>query len=151
MSKVDPKLLIFYGSAVTLVIALFHGVTRYGETQLQAAPNINGRYLSAAAIPGCPENSRVMLSILQSGVYVNGAIDIVEAAQPASKATPLSGEWRRQRLTLSGEQSLCGKAGLVAIEGTMQETTFSGTVAIGGQSWQLTGQRLPEPKPDEGH
>jgi hypothetical protein len=151
MSKVNPKLLIFYGSAVTLVIVLFQGVTRYGETQLQAAANINGRYLSTEALPGCPENSRVMLSVLQSGIYVNGAIDIVEVAQPADQVTPLSGDWRQQRLTLSGEQSLCGKAGLVAIEGTVQEATFSGTVAIGGQSWQLTGQRLTDPKPDKGH
>jgi hypothetical protein len=155
VSHINPKLVIFYGSAVTLVVVLFHGVTRYGEAQLQAAPNINGRYLSAQAMPGCPENSRVMMSVLQSGVFLNGAIEVVESAQAASKATPLSGEWRQRRLSLNGEQSLCNKAGQVAIEGTVtgagEKAVFTGTVAIGGQIWQLTGQRLAEPKQETGH
>jgi hypothetical protein len=155
MSHVGSKLVIFYGSAVTLVVVLFHGVTRYGEAQLQAASNINGRYLSAQAMPGCPTNSRLMLSLLQSGVYLNGAIEVVESAQERSEATPLSGEWRQQRLSLNGEQSLCNQTGRVAIEGTVkgvgEKAVFTGTVAIGGQLWQVTGQRLAEPKQEVGH
>jgi hypothetical protein len=154
--KIQPKLLLFYGGTLAFVVALFQVVTRYGETQLIASPNINGRYLSTQAMPGCPESSRVMLSILQSGIYLNGAVEVVEEAdakEAKSKGTQLSGAWGNQQVTLAGDAALCqaaGKMETVAIAGTVsgvaENAVFSGTISGIGQPWQFTGQRLVEAK-----
>jgi hypothetical protein len=151
--KIQPKLLLFYGGTLAFVVALFQFVTHYGETKLIASPNINGRYLSTQAMPGCPESSRVMLSILQSGIYLNGAVDVVEAeaaAEAKSKGTKLSGSWEQQQVTLAGDAALCQAVGKVAIAGSVsgaaEKAVFSGTISGVGQPWQFTGQRLAERK-----
>jgi hypothetical protein len=155
--KIQPKLLLFYGGTLAFVVALFQFVTRYGETKLIASPNINGRYLSTQAMPGCPESSRVMLSILQSGIYLNGAVDVVEEAdaqEAKSKGTQLSGAWGNQQVALAGNGvTLCQAVGKVAIAGTVsgaaEKAVFSGTISGVGQPWQFTGQKLAEPKKEK--
>lgn len=102
--------LLFYVVAIATVLSLFQLTSAYGEANLEAPPNLNGRYLSATAPPGCPSDRQFVLTIQQSGIYLNGAIELVQAAQ-AGQAPPaplqpeqlrLIGHWRQQQLNLSG-------------------------------------------------
>jgi hypothetical protein len=165
MKKVQPKLLMFYGGTLVFVVALFQVVTRYGDTRLLAAPNVNGRYLSTAAMPGCPESSRVMLTILQSGIYLNGAVNVVENPAAIDEVTsertpPLSGRLTGQRVRMDGTAiGLCQSGrGQVQVDGAIvtaadKKLTFDGKIVLGenAQPWQMKGIRLVESKKQEGH
>jgi hypothetical protein len=167
MKKVKPKLLLFYGSTLAFVVVLFQGVTRYGDTKLAAAPNINGRYLSTEAMPGCPESTRVLLTILQSGVYLNGAVDVVENAPVVEAVTsestpPLSGRLAAQQVTLEGGTVALSRcqplARRVQVAGTIasesdQKLAFAGTILLDSnvQPWQIKALRLVESKQEKGH
>ncbi len=67
-----------------LVVVLFQAVTRYGESQLKPPPRIGGRYVSTAALPGCPAASRAVLTVLQSGLFLNGSLHLEEGAAIAN-------------------------------------------------------------------
>lgn len=167
MKKVQPKLLLFYGSTLAFVVVLFQGVTRYGDTRLVAAPNINGRYLSTGAMPGCPDSTRVLLNILQSGVYLNGAIDLVENAAVIEEVTgetrlPLTGRLAQQQVGLNGRTSALSRcqplarrvqvAGTIAAEAD-QKLAFTGTILLDSeaQPWQIKALRLVESNQEKGH
>ena len=111
----ESAVLLFYGSTLAFVVVLFQGVTHYGNTKLLAAPNINGRYLSTEAMPGCPQSTRVLLTILQSGAYLNGAIDLVENAAVIEEVTgermpPLSGQLAQQQVTLGSSNEIMSRS-----------------------------------------
>ena len=167
MKKIQSKVLWFYGGTLAFVIVLFQGVTRYGDTKLAAPPNINGRYLSTEAMPGCPESTRVLLTILQSGVYLNGAVDLVENAAVIEEVTnestpPLSGRLAGQQVTLDGKtvalnrcQALTRQvqvAGTIASEAD-KKLVFAGTILLDSntQPWQIKAMHLVESKQKEGH
>lgn len=167
MKTIKSKLLWFYGGTLGFVIVLFQGITHYGNTKLAAAPNINGRYLSTAAMPGCPESSRVLLTLLQSGVYLNGAIDLVENTAVIEESTsestpPLSGQLAQQQVTLDGSTaalSSCQPAtqqvqviGTVAVDAD-KKLAFTGTVSLDNnvQPWQIKALRLVETTQEKGH
>jgi hypothetical protein len=161
--KIEPKLLVFYGGTLAFVVALFHGVTRYGDTKLVAMPNVNGRYLSTTTMPGCPEASRVLLTILQSGVYLNGSVNVVEnegaIADVTTEQRPsLSGRLMQQQVRMEGKGiALCEVMGQIQVEGAIvtgadQKLTFDGKIVLAdGQPWQMKGLRLVESKQQEGH
>ena len=100
--------LIFYVVAVTTVLGLFQLTSAYGETHLQAPPNLNGRYLSTSAPPGCPTDRRLAITIQQSGIYLNGAAELAQATEkaPTEPIQPeqltLIGHWRQQQVKLAG-------------------------------------------------
>jgi hypothetical protein len=163
--SLKPRLLLFYGGSLVFVIALFHVVSRYGETR-QAAPNIDGQYLSTTAMPGCPEASRVVVSIFQSGIYLNGAIalqssEIQEPQKASQSLPPLSGQWQNQQVRLEGRTlPLCATRqtaqpivieGQVAASSTTSPATLTGVISGAGQPWTFTGQRLAVAKKEEGH
>jgi hypothetical protein len=165
MKKVEPKLLMFYGGTLIFVVALFHLVTRYGDTKLVAMPNVNGRYLSTETMPGCPEDSRVLLTILQSGVYLNGSVNVVENETAIEDVTsertpPLSGRFMQQQVTMDGKgTALCQvSAGRVQVNGAIEteadkKLSFNGKILLGetSQPWAMKGLRLVESKKKEGH
>jgi hypothetical protein len=165
MRKVEPKLLMFYGGTLVFVVALFQMVTRYGDTKLVAMPNVNGRYLSTETMPGCPENSRVLLTISQSGIYLNGSVNVVENETAIEDVTsertpPLSGRLVQQQLNMDGKgMALCQvSAGRVQVEGAIvteadKKLSFNGKILLGEaeQPWVMQGVRLVESKKKEGH
>ena len=54
LANVNFKLLAFYGVMTGLVIVLFKLVTAYGESSLNAPPNISGNYLlESQNLPDC--------------------------------------------------------------------------------------------------
>jgi hypothetical protein len=90
--------LIFYAIAVSTVLGLFHLTSSYGEAYLKAPPNLNGRYITNAAFPGCPEESRLVIEIQQSGLYLNAALELTTAtaAELLPEQLTLSGDWEEQ-------------------------------------------------------
>jgi hypothetical protein len=108
-----PKLVLLYGGTIGLVLILFRLATAYGETHLKAPPNIGGQYLSTQAPPGCPNSTRLLLTVLQSGVYLNGFLSLTPAnksslpttttASSLSEVRPsLAGRWTNQQIYLTG-------------------------------------------------
>jgi len=111
--------LIFYIVTLATVLGLFQLTVAYGETHLKAPPNLNGRYLSTTVPPGCPSNRSVAITIQQSGIYLNGAIELAPATgQPPSEPIQseqltLIGHWRQQQVMLAGHSPalpVCGAA-----------------------------------------
>lgn len=78
------KSLLFYGTMIGGVVILFRVVSWYGETNLKAPPNVAGNYLSKQPLPGCPESTRFVLTIQQSGIYLYGGLQLVEASQAST-------------------------------------------------------------------
>jgi hypothetical protein len=160
IGKMQPRLLLFYGGTLAFVLLLFQVVTRYGDTKLVASPNIDGRYLSTETMPGCPPSSRVLLTILQSGIYLNGAVNVVENEGAIDQITseqtpPLSGQLVQQEVTLSGGARLCQAAQSVRVAGKVVaagQVAFTGTLQDGnGQPWQMKALRLAKLKKESGH
>lgn len=114
-SHFSPKSLLFYGTMIGSVAILFRVVSWYGEKNLTAPPNVAGQYISEQSLPGCPESTRLALTIQQSGVYLYGALRLVESSQASAQLSPSS---VKEDLTLRGlleqQVSLTGSAFLPA-------------------------------------
>ena len=174
------KHLLFYVGVIGIVLVLFQGVTAYGEANLKAPPNLNGRYLSTSPPPGCPEGDRLVLTLQQSGIYVNGfmTLESVKDSQNAqsgdatSEEKPsLTGLWKPEQLSLSGQTnalktcavgSLPGVTGAaIALQGQVTNTTFTGQLSYESQArngqagnlepWQFTAERQAPVKAKAGH
>ena len=140
--------LIFYIVAVAIVLGLFQLTSAYGEANLKAPPNLNGRYLSVAAPPGCPTDRQFALTIQQSGIFLNGAIELAQVADPMP-AKPLQpeqftliGRWQQQ-VTLSGSTLAladCGIASIDSIQATFQPPVASSIASPIASPAALTGQ-----------
>lgn len=165
MSKSHLKThLIFYGATILVVLGLFRLTSAYGESNLKAPPNLNGRYLSTAALPGCPETSRIAVTIQQSGVYLNGALELQQEGTKPPPLQPeyltLNGRWQQQ-LTLLGQtnalttcQNNLAQAN-IALQGTITqdpEAVLNGQLSINqAQPWQFTAKREALPKQEVAH
>lgn len=138
--------LIFYAIAVSTVLGLFHLTSSYGEAHLKAPPNLNGRYITDAAFPGCPEESRLAVEIQQSGLYLNAALELTTAtatsAEPLPEQLTLKGDWEEQQINLTGPTSalatcpnFANGANLVPIQiqATHQPSAASAPATLTGQ------------------
>lgn len=132
-SLFSAKWLTFYGSTIAFVIALFSLVTNYGEANLKAQPKISGRYkLSATKLPGCLNGKDLVLSIEQSGVYLNGSLlEISHSTQEqtaAKKKPSLMGTFRQSNLELSGDlaQIQGCENSAIALQSTINQSTLKG-------------------------
>jgi hypothetical protein len=102
---IKPKSIALYGVAIASVVILFKVVTSYGEANLQARPNINGKYLMLGTkLPQCFQEKPVVLTIQQSGVYLNANLSNVETKTTSSlkEQLPLKGKWQTENLELLG-------------------------------------------------
>lgn len=158
--------LIFYVVAVSSVLGLFRLTSAYGEANLTAAPNLNGRYVTTETPPGCPENSRLAVTVQQSGIYLNGAAELEPAAAPPPTKPlqpdqlSLHGRWQQQ-IMLSGRTpafELCeGNLSTVeiAVQGTVAETpkpTLTGQLILNNsQPWPFSAQRQELPSQESNH
>lgn len=135
MNHFHPKSLLFYGIMIGSVLILFRVTAAYGEKHLKAPPNINGRYVSTQAPPGCPEASRLALTILQSGVFLHGSLQLQEAGnqpttQPsASQAKPsLNGRWNQSQVVLSGRTEALATCTRTANSSSSREVSIQGKI-----------------------
>jgi len=152
MSRLSrSKHLLFYVGVLGIVLVLFQAVTTYGEANLKAPPNLNGRYRSTSTPPGCAEGDRLMLTLQQSGIYVNGFVTLesandsqTQSADATSEEKPsLTGLWKPEQLSLSGEanaliactagRSSRGTSLAIALQGQVTATTFTGQLSYESQ------------------
>lgn len=176
MSRFNLKSLTFYGGAIAAVVVLFEVVTAYGENNLKAPINIDGRYrLSYTPQPDCLNSNAPVLTIQQSGIYLNGSLLPAQtnAVQPTSaeKKTTLTGQMRNQQLSLVGtvpKSILCNNISQaevsnrpkdnspssVTIQSQVQgEKTLEGQITISGMTKVIgfTGQREDAAQPSNSH
>lgn len=145
MHHFNQKSLIFYSVAISSVIGLFSLITAYGEAHLTPPPAIDGDYnLQINPYPNCPNPNRLVLSIQQSGIYLNAALlpANVQTSDQAPPALTLEGQWQQQRLHLTGHVpslAICPQASsppeqanqvAVAIEGTFSQATLKGQIRL---------------------
>ncbi|MBE9227283.1 hypothetical protein IQ264_17800 [Phormidium sp. LEGE 05292] len=140
MSHLSVKSLAFYGSAIALVVLLFKAVTTYGTT-MKAPPPIDGRYrITTQNLPGCLNSEKLLLTIQQSGVYLNGSLISVKTAEELAKTVEekpsLTGKWNAQNQTqplyLTGslnEIKECQNQ-LVSIRGVVNGKTLKGQIKL---------------------
>jgi hypothetical protein len=133
MSHFNVKTLSFYGVAISSVLLLFKVVSTYGETKLNAAANINGKYQFApvANLPDCLQGKKLNLNIEQSGIYLFGNLAILPEATSADVVQiPLSGDFQDNQLIMSGKGQIAGcDAGLqLAIQGKREQQNLVGQI-----------------------
>lgn len=173
MSHFNLKSLTFYGGAIAAVVVLFEVVTAYGENNLKAPIDIDGRYrLSYTQQPDCL-NSNPILTIQQSGIYLNGSLLPAQTnvAQPTSavKRPTLTGQISNQQLSLVGtvpSSTLCNNLSQaevsnrpkdnspssVTIQSRVQgEKTLEGQITISGMTKVIgfTAQQEAPAQPSE--
>lgn len=108
MGHFNFKSLAFYGVAIGSVLLLFEVVTAYGEANLKASAPIDGRYRLTLAqnLPSCLKSDALVLTIQQSGIYLNGSLLPAQtnAQMPTSAQNKpsLTGQTGNQQLSLSG-------------------------------------------------
>lgn len=113
-SHFSPKSLLFYGTMIGSVAILFRVASWYGEANLKAPPAVSGLYLSEQSLPNCPESTQLAVTVQQSGVYLHGALRLIERSESTEAQSPssteedltLSGLWQQQQLSLTGDASL---------------------------------------------
>lgn len=163
------------------VLILFRFTSAYGEKNLKAPPDVNGRYVLTEAPPGCPDSTQLVLTILQSGVYLHGAMHVEEAgtevkADAEVDKPTLDGHWQNSQVALSGPTAAfatCTAAnstpanspaadsaaaedvniqGKVASSTPDAPATLTGEMTIaGGQPWQFSAERQATAKKSSDH
>ncbi|MEE3715295.1 hypothetical protein V2H45_00890 [Tumidithrix elongata RA019] len=164
MSIFTPKLLAFYAISTVGAIALFVGITNYGEKNLKAAPLLVGTYrIEASNLHGCLKERSLLLSIQQSGVYMSGILDIEESTPsdlPTHKAETKSkpsliGNWQNQQLTLAGTVTKikeCDAQMPIMLKAELVDKNLKGTIALSGETSNFTALRQePRLKPTNSH
>lgn len=128
MSQTRLRLVIFYIASILGVGILFTTVTRFGETQLHAAENIEGIYQLELAEPesspksflyqclksdSAQQKSILLLAIHQSGLFLNASLQVWPTTTPADadfekvreKRPTLIGEWHQTDIVVQGKLS----------------------------------------------
>lgn len=161
-SHFKPKSLMFYGSLIGSVMVLFWFITRYGEAKLVAPPNLSGRYVDSRAQATCPPDRRLVLTLQQSGVFLNGvltvetleSLDAIATEPKREQRSTLSGRWEEPQIQLSGtapalavcnnQDAVLDAAPPVALAGTIttgSAITLTGKIDVEAESWAFSAQR----------
>ncbi|MGL5060696.1 MAG: hypothetical protein ACRC62_12020 [Microcoleus sp.] len=148
MNHLSFKSLAFYGIAIGSVAVLFKAVTAWGETSLKAPPAIAGNYrFDPKSLPKCLKSNALVLTIEQSGVYLNGNLRSGNSKTNTKKMLEnqpsLTGKWENQGLSLSGYvTNLAGCNGVkttdgksfVKLRGIIKGTTLNGKISLGNNA-----------------
>nr|WP_166482618.1 hypothetical protein [Scytonema sp. UIC 10036] len=109
MHHFNLKSLVFYGTAIGSVLLLFKVVTAYGESNLKPPPTLNSRYRLVLNdnLQICKQLDPIVLNIQQSGIYLNGSVELASLNTKMSAAnkttSSLTGKLNHQQLSLSGK------------------------------------------------
>ncbi|HLO51505.1 MAG TPA: hypothetical protein VK211_24035 [Kamptonema sp.] len=160
MPRFNLKLLTFYAVTIGFVVVLFKVVTAYGESNLKAPPPISGHYrIQAQNLPGCLKAEALVLSISQSGIYLNGSLlpdnGGGESEINSEEKPSLVGKWENKELMLSGSVPhliACDRAAdttkgssetLVRIQGVIEGDILKGKIVESSvsQSIDFSAQR----------
>lgn len=162
------KSLVFYGVTIGMVLLLFRIVTAYGEANLKAPSPIEGRYhLSYIPnLPNCPKPNSLVLTLAQSGIYLNGFLsvdtDATHLARASEKKPSLTGRLNNQQLSLTGtvpSSTLCHKpvsqehsTSRVIIQSRMEGANLQGQITslnAATGTLEFTAQRESPVQPSE--
>lgn len=150
-SLFSTRWLAFYGTTIAFVVALFSIATNYGESNLKAQPKISGRYkITAADLPGCLESKTLVLSIEQSGIYLNGSLlessHSTQAQTAVRKRSSLTGVFRQPNLELSGTAAQIPgcKNSAIVLESTIAQDTLKGKLSLNNTAASFVAQREKE-------
>ncbi|MEH2164126.1 MAG: hypothetical protein V7K38_24510 [Nostoc sp.] len=148
MNHFKFKSLAFYGVAIISVLLLFKTVSVYGENNLKAPPNVNGRYSLTLSenLPNCEKSDTLTLNIQQSGIYLNASVLPANAEADTDEKHSLAGIFRNQQLNLSGK---VGKSILCNIPRPQNDPLNSVTIQMqlvdkGNLTGQLTVNDIPQ-------
>jgi hypothetical protein len=148
-----PKSLIFYGCAIGSVTLLFSLATAYGEANLRAPDQIDGRYpLSASSLPDCVQAEALVLNIQQSGIFLTGSLLPNTASeqdiQKAHDRPSLTGKWRNQQLTVGGSvRYLPNCQGTVSIQAMMDQGQIKGSLRLSSDASEVPFSATREAPP----
>jgi len=143
MKKIfKSKILAFYVVSISFVLILFKVVTDFGANYLKAPPEIGGNYLllNNQNLPPCLNSENLLLSIQQSGVYLNGYLGAKNqqgnSTLPPEERPSLVGKWQEknqsQLLMLSGtlnQTAKCQKQ-TVTIFSVVNGKTLQGEISL---------------------
>lgn len=158
INHLNPKSLAFYGIAIGSVLLLFNRVTAYGNANLKAPAQIDGRYLLVAQeLPPCLRATPLVLTLEQSGTYIAGLLTAgnnkaIATSEEKPGLTGRFGEMGNLTLIGSAQDELClAQGGQVKIIGTISHSRFNGQIQVGaGTQWsQFTAQRQAVAKQDK--
>ena len=160
-SHFNFKSLTFYGVAIGSVLLLFNVVTAYGEANLKAPTPISGRYRLKLAqnLPNCPKSDTPVLTIEQSGIYLNGFIlpadTDAQQAITGEKNPSLTGQLSNQQLSLAGKvpsSTFCNNAASqndnssssISIQSRVEGKNLEGKIALSGIPGAIEFTAQPE-------
>ena len=165
MIHLNVKLLSFYGISLAIVAVLFKVVTAYGETNLNAPPALAGSYrFEAKNLPECLKSDALVLTIEQSGVYLNGNLrsggSEGDREKIAEEKPSLVGKWENQGLSLSGavpnlagcsDSTAIGQNSSVKLRGILEGDTLKGKISLrdGAAATDFAAQREAAAKPQK--
>lgn len=153
MGHFNFKSLAFYGVAIGAVLLLFEVVTAYGEANLKAPAPIDGRYRLSYTqnLPKCPKSDALVLTIQQSGIYLNGSLLPAQtnAQQPTSaeEKSSMTGQLINQQLSLSGtvpRSTFCIKAVPQANDNSSSSVRIQSRVEGKNLEGKITLNGIPE-------
>ncbi len=164
-SHFNLKSLAFYGVAIGSVLLLFNVVTAYGESNLKAPASIKGRYRLSFAkkLPSCSKSDPLLLTIEQSGVYVNASLlppqTNAQMTTSAEEKDTLTGLLKERQLSLSGsvpQATVCAQAEAsgftaVAIKGRVAGEVIAGQLSLhsASETAEFSAQREDPVQPSE--
>ena len=155
-SHFNFKSLTFYGVAIGSVLLLFNFVTRYGEANLKAPGRIDGRYrLSIAQSPSCLNSADPVLTIQQSGIYLNGFLlpSGIDTQTKRQEKPSLTGQLNNQQLNLAGtvpSSVLCNNlprnnpSSSFSIQSQLEGKNLAGKMTLSGISEAIEFTAQPE-------
>lgn len=141
------KSIAFYGVAICLVLLLFSIVTSYGEANLKAPTAIDGRYhFSYSPKRNCSSPNPLVLTIGQSGIYLNGFFsvdaDAAHQVKASEQQSSLTGQLNNQQLNLTGtvlNSTLCNNlvsqahaTSHVIIQSQIEGANLQGQITLSG-------------------
>lgn len=140
------KSIAFYGVAICLVLLLFSIITSYGESNLKAPTAINGRYHFSYSPKRNCSSPNPILTIDQSGIYLNGffsvAADTAHQVKASEQQPSLTGQLNNQQLSLTGtvpHSTLCNNlvsqtpsTSRVSIQSQIEGANLQGQITLSG-------------------
>jgi hypothetical protein len=154
------KYLAISGIAIASALICFKTVTTYGENHLNATSLIKNRYTLNLSqnLPNCQKSHKLVLSIQQSGIYINAALLPVNSNLNPKTQLTLTGKFKNQKLQLSGNintSTLCQNPSVqnnqlqpVTIQmSQLNQNSISGQLKINNIAKTIQFTALPQTDP----
>jgi len=143
-------LIIFYVLSIGSVVFLFNIVTGYAQKNLKVPSKLGSTYdIDSQALSQCLKESKLLLKIKQSGLYLNAYLipSSLEKNFSTDETRPnLSGHFNKTIVSLKGHSSLFKNCpgsdphGKITINANTEQKQLKGVLASGNISLPFTSQ-----------